>query len=278
MQIRGTVAAVTGGGSGIGRAITLSLARRGATVAVADLDPGRAAQVAAEVEALGSRSLAVPCDVRSDTDVDSFAAQVLDTFGRVDTVVNNAGFGMAGPPESIPMADWQAIIDVNLLGVVRGIRAFVPHLLAQGSGWLVNTASIGGMYAYDHSDAQLPYVTTKFAVRGMTEALYLYLRPRGIGVSVLCPGRIRTNIGESSRLVGTDDPAWIRVPRLHGSKDADGVGELVADAIVAERFLVLTDEEDYAMLGRRYADLDAALETQLAQLTPPQGPAYGWVD
>lgn len=276
MEIDGTVAAVTGGGSGIGRAIALELARRGADVAVADLDESRAAKVAGEVKALGRDALAVRCDVRLDAEVDSLAERVLARFGRVDVVVNNAGIGMAGPPEAIPMADWQAILDVNLLGVVRGVRAFVPHLLRQGSGWLVNTASIGGMFAYDHSDAQLPYVTTKFAVRGLTEALYLYLTPRGVGVSVLCPGRVETNIAEGSRLVGTDDPAWIRVPRMHGTKTAQHVGELVADAIHDGTFLILTDEEDREVLGRRYADLDAALARQLAEMTPPLGPAYGW--
>src|SRR5581483_676889 len=112
----------------------------------------------------------------------------------------NAGVVLCGTLEQIPVADWQWQFDVNVFGVVRGLRAFLPHMLARGSGYVVNTASMAGLLALTGPGA--PYVASKFAVVGLSEALALYVRPRGIGVSVLCPAAVATNLAENGRVIG----------------------------------------------------------------------------
>ncbi len=276
MEIRETVAVVTGAASGIGRAIAAALAARGARVVLADINPDRLRVAAQELSDIGHDALAAVCDVCDDSALETLRERTEAAFGPADILVNNAGTGIAGPPYAIPLDDWRSIIDLNLLSVVRGVNAFVPGFVSRRRGWVVNTASIGGMYAYDHSDAHLPYIATKFAVRGLSEALYLNVRPQGVGVSCLCPGRVETNIAEGSKLAGTDDLSWVRVPRLNGVKQPGPIGEQVAAAITDERFLVLVDDEDASLIAARYADLDAALQRQVAAMSRPQGPAYGW--
>jgi NAD(P)-dependent dehydrogenase (short-subunit alcohol dehydrogenase family) len=150
-------------------------------------------------------------------------------MGSVDVLMNNAGVAVRGAFEQIPMADWEWIVGINLLGVVRGCRAFAPHMIERGSGWIVNTASIGGLVA---STIGSPYVTTKHGVVGFSESLSLYLRPKGIGVSVLCPGGVATNIGENMRRAGTDASMWGRAPG-----EGAGAGLAQAPAEVAEILL-----------------------------------------
>jgi NAD(P)-dependent dehydrogenase (short-subunit alcohol dehydrogenase family) len=265
MELGGTVAVITGGASGIGRGTALAFARAGASVVVADVHEPRMAETVAAVEGAGGRAIGIRCDVTSDADVDALAEATVAELGRVDIVMNNAGVSVMGPPERVPMDDWRWQLDVNLLGVVRGVRAFVPHLLAQGSGWVVNTASIAGLYAYSY-DA-IPYITSKHAVVGLSEGLHLYLRPQGVGVSVLCPGLVATNLGESARLVGVDDPAWTNFPQhLQRPIDPADVGEMVVGAVRDERFMVLTHPEERAVMAAHGADRDAFLRGYLPRL------------
>jgi NAD(P)-dependent dehydrogenase (short-subunit alcohol dehydrogenase family) len=178
---------------------------------------------------------------------------------------------MLGPAEGLSMQDWDWILQINLVGVIRGARAFIPHMLERGSGYLVNTASVAGLYAYawDHPT----YITAKFGVVGFSEALALYLRPQGIGVSVLCPSLIATNIGETARFGGVDDfSKWTgQMPHpLEEAIDAELVGPMVADAIRDNRYLILTDPEPIReRMARRGADLDAWIDTYGATLRPP---------
>jgi NAD(P)-dependent dehydrogenase (short-subunit alcohol dehydrogenase family) len=265
MELGGTVAVITGGASGIGRGTALAFARAGAAVVVADVHEARTAETLAAIREIGGRAIGVRCDVTSDADVDALADTTLAELGRVDVIMNNAGVSVMGPPERVPMDDWRWQLDVNLLGVVRGVRAFVPHLVAQGSGWVVNTASIAGLYAYSY-DA-IPYITSKHAVVGLSEGLHLYLRPQGIGVSVLCPGLVATNLGESARLVGADDPAWTNFPQhLRRPIDPGDVGEMVVGAVRDERFLILTHPEERAVIAAHGTDRDAFLKGYLPRL------------
>jgi NAD(P)-dependent dehydrogenase (short-subunit alcohol dehydrogenase family) len=252
INLDGAVAVITGAGSGIGRACAHSFARRGARVVVTDLDAERAVQVAGE---LGQAAVAVKCDVTDTSDLESARDQALESFGRVDLIMNNVGVLAVGPVEEIPLDAWQRIVDINLLGVVRSNLVFLPLLMKQGSGHVVNTASTAGLLPYGFD--RLPYTATKHAVVGLSESLSLYLRPRGIGVSCLCPAGVATNIVEQITFYG--EPAPPRGPNFQLS-DAEAVGEMVADGVTHGRFLILTAPEVEPELRRHGQDLDAYLD------------------
>jgi NAD(P)-dependent dehydrogenase (short-subunit alcohol dehydrogenase family) len=254
MELAGAVAVITGAGSGIGRACAHSFARRGARVVVTDLDGDRAAAAAAEI---GAAAMAAPCDVTSQADLEAARDLALDRFGRVDLVMNNVGVLAVGNVEDIPLEAWQRIVDINVLGIVRSNLVFLPLLLAQGSGYVVNTASTAGLFPYGFD--RLPYTATKHAVVGITEALALYLRPQGIGVSCLCPAGVATNIAEQMTFYG--EPRPLRTPSF-ATVEADVVGELVADAVTDGRFLILTAPEAADELRELGADVDAYLDAR----------------
>ncbi len=259
MELHGKVAVVTGGASGIGRGTVLAFARAGADIVVADVNEERMEATVAEVTELGRTAIAVRCDVTSDEAVDALARTALGEFGHIDVVMNNAGVSLLGPPERIPMDDWKWLFEVNLFGVIRGIRAFVPIFLEQGYGWLINTSSIDGLYAHGYDN--IPYIGTKYAVMGITEGLYLHLRPKGIGVSVLCPGLVATNIGENVRMIGVDDPRWTNFPAHMQRPISPGeVGETVVAALHAEKFLILTHPEDRAWVLDHGRDVEGFLQ------------------
>jgi NAD(P)-dependent dehydrogenase (short-subunit alcohol dehydrogenase family) len=245
------VAVVTGAGSGIGRAAAHSFARRGTRVVVTDIDGDRAATVAAE---LGDQGVGARCDVTSVADLEAARDLALERFGQVDLVMNNVGVLAVGPVEAIPIEAWERTVDINLLGVVRSNLVFLPLLLDQGSGHIVNTASTAGLLPYGFD--RLPYTATKHAVVGLSESLALYLRPRGIGVSCLCPAGVATNILEQITFYG--EPAPPRGPAFP-VLDAETVGELVADGVSEDRFLILTAPEAADELREHGADIDAYL-------------------
>jgi NAD(P)-dependent dehydrogenase (short-subunit alcohol dehydrogenase family) len=269
MEVDGTVAVVTGGASGIGRATALELARRGADIVVGDIHEGRIDEVRAEIEGLGRCYLGVSCDVSNDADVERLRDSALTTMGHVDIVMSNAGVAMIGPAEGLSMEEWDWILQINLYGVIRNVRAFLPHLLERGSGYVVNTASVAGLFAYawDHP----AYITAKHGVVGFSESLALYLKPLGIGVSVLCPSLVDTNMGETARLGGVDDISrWIREIPLAEPIAPEIVGTLVADAIRDERYLILTDPDTIRpVIAARGADPDAFVDAQISRLPEP---------
>jgi NAD(P)-dependent dehydrogenase (short-subunit alcohol dehydrogenase family) len=245
------VAVITGGGSGVGRATAHSLARRGAQVVVTDVDADRAAGVAAE---LSEHGVAVRCDVTSLEDLQAVRDTALERFGRVDLVMNNVGVLAVGPVEAIPLEGWQRSIDINLLGIVRSNLVFLPLLLSQGFGHVVNTASTAGLLPYGFD--RLPYTATKYAVVGLSESLALYLRPHGIGVSCFCPAGMKTNIVEQITYYG--DAAPPRGPSFP-VVEAEWAGELVADGVTEGRFLILTAPEAADELRDLGADMDGYL-------------------
>jgi len=260
-ELRDRVAVVTGGGSGIGRAIALALAGRGVRVVVVDRDAARAAAVERELVDGGADAVGRAGDVTVEDDLVAARQACLDRWGRVDIVVNNAGVLAVGRPEDIPISEWQRVIDVNLLSVARSIHVFLPTLLAQGDGHIVNTASTNGLYPYSFD--RLPYSATKAAIIAVSEALTLYARPRGVGVTCLCPGPTATNIAEQVRFSG--ELTAIRPPSL-GVVSAAAVGDQVVAAIESGQFLVLTHPEVHDILVRRAADPDRFLADELAIL------------
>lgn len=181
-----TVSIVTGGGSGIGRAISAELARRGSHVVVADLDGARAKEVAAD---LGDRGSAAEVDVVDADAVRGLVAATTERHGRLDVMVNNAGVAIGGLLEELDERHWTRALDVNLRGVVNGVSAAYPVMSAQRSGHILNTASLAGLIP---APAMLPYTTTKHAVVGLSTALRAEAASRGVRVSVLCPAFVDT--------------------------------------------------------------------------------------
>jgi NAD(P)-dependent dehydrogenase (short-subunit alcohol dehydrogenase family) len=271
-SFEGKVAVVTGGASGIGRGIALELARRGANIVVADVHEQRLAGVVEELQALGVQALGSRCDVTSDEDIDQLQASAFERFGRVDVLCNNAGVAVIGPPESVAMADWEWALQVNVLGIVRGVRAFVPAMLERGSGYVLNTASIAGVWAYTWDAA--PYITSKFAAYGLSEVLARRLRPHGVGVSVLCPGLVSTNLAETARNSGVPEARradWSYFPPdLADAAEPEQVGLQVAEGILAGQFAIFTHERDAQHYKSWRLDIDASLDAIIGlQATPP---------
>jgi len=269
MELGDRVAVVVGAASGIGRGSALELARRGADLVLADVHEARLAEVQEQVEKAGRAALAVRCDVTRDADVDAMRDATLRRFGRADLLVNSAGVALLGPAEALSMADWQWILEVNLLGVIRTCRAFLPQMIERRAGYIVNVASIAGLYAYSYDCPA--YITSKFGCVGYTESLAVYLHPRGIGVSVLCPGLVTTNLGENARMVGVPDPArFLHFPEhMRRAIAPDEAGRVLCDGVEAGRFLLLTHPEDAEVIAGRRADLDAAIASQAASSPDP---------
>src|SRR5262245_297109 len=263
-SLNGKVAVVTGGASGIGRALCLAFAREGARVVVADLDDAGMAETTADVARAGSAAIAVKTDVSRLDDVQALADRAFAEMGGVHVLCNNAGIALWGGLESATHRDWEWAIGVNLWGVIHGIEAFVPRMIAQKlPGHIVNTASMAGLIA---SQGLGVYNTTKYAVVGLSETLQKDLRGYGIGVSVLCPMGVKTSIRQSARS---------RPERLRNTVAADSAGEVdligrslepahVADrvlrAIRANRLYVITHEEGLAPLRRRFERMVQAVE------------------
>jgi NAD(P)-dependent dehydrogenase (short-subunit alcohol dehydrogenase family) len=194
------VVAITGAGSGLGREIALAFARRGARLALADIDEGRALTVKGEIEALGNQVASWVVDVSRERDVQDFCDAVYREMGRVDVLCNNAGVMVAGQVGDISIEDWKRIVDINLLGVIYGCHAFIPRMKEQGGGHVINVASSAWFAALPE---QAPYNATKAAVVGLSETLWTELAPSRIGVTVACPLSFNTNLMESAR-VGSD--------------------------------------------------------------------------
>ncbi len=260
-DLTGRVAVITGGGSGIGRATALALAREGARVLVTDVDASRADAVAEEARAGGGEAYGLRCDVSADSDVARARDQAVEHFGGVDIVMNNVGILALGMPEVIPPGAWQRLLDVNVVSIARSLNVFLPGLLAQGSGHIVNTASTAGLFGYSYE--RLPYSASKGAVVALSEALVLYTRPRGVGVTVLCPGPVATNIIEQVQVFG--EVGKVHPPTLP-LLDPAVVGAQVCDAIRHDTFFLATHAEVHDILVQRAQDPEAFVDGQVARL------------
>lgn len=187
----GKVAIITGGASGIGAALGKELATRGAEVVLADRQLDLGSSVAEQIQRRGGRARAVALDVRELAQMKLVVDDTLQKSGHVDLFFNNAGIGVGGEMDGYVPADWDDVIDVNLRGVAYGVQAVYPSMIRQGSGHIVNTASMAGLVGAAGEGA---YTATKHAVVGLSKALRIEGKRHGVRVSVLCPGAIRTPI------------------------------------------------------------------------------------
>jgi NAD(P)-dependent dehydrogenase (short-subunit alcohol dehydrogenase family) len=251
MKLRsGDVAVVTGAASGIGYALSASFARRGLSVVMSDVRPDVLKSSAAALTALGAQVHTVVTDVRHDDEVAALAEQTLQAFGRVDVVCNNAGVAPdPAPMWEVPLEAWRWTLDVALMGVVHGIRAFAPLFIAQNRGYVVNTASVGGLTPLPSLG---PYNAAKHAVVGLSESLRLEFQQAGadVGVSVLCPGLVDTDLPSSSRrnrpdalgAPSTPEPGSMTAAVAPGRAimSAEDVAEQTMQAIEADRLHIIT--------------------------------------
>ncbi|OBK92084.1 short-chain dehydrogenase [Mycobacterium asiaticum] len=257
--LQGKVAVITGAASGIGLATARALSGRGTSVVAVDRDASAA--VADDITGHGTPAFAYPTDVAVPQIFEALRDWTIEKFGRVDIVMNNVGVLTNGLPEDIPVAEWQRIIDVNLMSVVRSNNAFLPVLLNQAEGHIVNTSSFAGLYTYSYD--RMPYAATKAAIVQISEALAIYLRPKNIGVTLLCPGPVLTNIARNVPSFGSGAP--MRLPGEFELLDAATVGELVVEAILANRFFVTSHPSVRELVRRRVEDWDAFIDYQISR-------------
>ncbi len=243
------VAVVTGAASGLGRALALELAYAGATVAAVDIDSAGLARTSGIASEAGCRCAVKCADVSVRSEMEMLAEAVHSEFGPIDILVNNAGVGVGGELAQVPVEDLEWIVGINLMGEIYGTRFFLPRMIERGSGHIVNVASLSGLVPLPF---HLPYTTTKFALTGFSEALALEVRKHGIGVTLVCPGAIKTNIMKTTRTPpgGTEGQArfkdWWTKKLSEGGKQPEEVAKKVLAAVEKGRFLCLVGPETYA--------------------------------
>lgn len=263
-DLAGKTAFVTGGASGIGLAIGRSLADAGANVVLADIETRELDKALAGFSGNRPNVIGVPCDVADDASVERAAEATIAAFGKVHILCNNAGVGAGGGADAVRLEAWRWVMDINLMGVVHGVKAFLPLIKAHGEGGhIVNTASMAGFLPGVGFSA---YTASKCAVVGISEALAIELAPQGIGVSVLCPGWVNTRITESTRHWPGDlgpvppfGPNARRIAELvKNGMDPGRVGILVRQAIENNQLYIFTHPEMREPLEERFGRVLAA--------------------
>jgi NAD(P)-dependent dehydrogenase (short-subunit alcohol dehydrogenase family) len=271
-ELAGKTAFVTGGADGIGLALGRAFAEAGMKVMLADIEGDALAGAVTSLHNIGPEVRGVFCDVADPASVDAAANETIEAFGKVHVVCNNAGVAAAGGIDNISLDNWRWVLDVNLMGVLHGVRAFLAHIRAHGEGGhFVNTASMAGM---DGGLGFSPYTASKFAVVGMSEGLSQQLKPHGIGVSVLCPHFVRTRIGESGRNrpgrygeTQTPDPATpagqmlaLITASIAAGLDPADVAARVLAAIREDQLYVFTHPAMRGHVDARFAAIQAAMD------------------
>jgi NAD(P)-dependent dehydrogenase (short-subunit alcohol dehydrogenase family) len=249
----GRIAIVTGGGSGIGEALSRALAARGDTVVVADIDGAAAERVAGDI-----RATAAKVDVRDAAAVQALVDDTVAQHGRLDLIFNNAGIGVGGDVLELTVAHWDRIIDINLRGVVHGVQAAYPVMARQGSGSIVNTASVAGLTPPPYLT---PYVAVKHAVVGLSLALRGEAKAHNVNVTVVCPGWTDTPILDST---GPDD-----LPKPEGMdggvrEAAERMGKLYPPDQLAQDILRGVDRKKAFVVAPR----QARIMWRINRLTP----------
>lgn len=264
---RDRTAVITGGASGIGFGLATAFAARGAKLVLADIDEPALAQAERTLRDGGAEVIGVRTDVTQRDSVAALAERAFSHFGAVHLVCNNAGIALFGELVKAPREDWEFTMNVDFWGVVNGVEAFVPRLIEQKQGGhVLNTASMAGLIGMKWLGI---YCAAKFAVVGLTEALQRELEPHDIGVSVLCPMIVDTNITANSQRLrpgalqpaaGTAAPPPPAGAMVGGTTTVDDVARRVVRAIERRRLYVLTHPEQREILRKRAARLDAAFE------------------
>ena len=276
-ELGGKTAVVTGAASGIGRGLVLGLAAEGMNVVAADIEAGPAEAVAAEARQAGAKAIAAACDVADRTAVGALADRAYAEFGAVHLLCNNAGVVAFRPAAQMRDSDWDWVIGVDLLRVVYGVQAFLSRMLAQGGeAHIVNTASIAGLFA-NVVPGLASYTTAKYGVVGLSESLRVDLAGSGIGVSVLCPGGVRTQIGAAgrNRQAAFGGPEAAPAPLAAGAAANAGAGmdpgEVAARVIRAVKrndLYVITHPETRPGVEARFRELLAAYDDAAAAGPP----------
>ena len=269
-DFRGKTAFVTGGASGIGLSMARAFGRAGMNVVLADVDDAAAKAACERLASEQIKAVPVHCDVSERAGVRAAALEAVAAFGKVHVVCNNAGVAVGGQMGTVRERDWDWIIDVNLKGVVYGTETFVPLIRSHGEGGhIVNTASMAGMISPPGLE---PYCATKFAVVAMSEGWFQQLAPAGIGVSVLCPGFVKTRIHESGRArqdkyggIGDVDPG-VGDTREQAAQnvlngiDPDIVGNRVLEAMQNGELYIFTHPAMRAFVEARFQMILSAFD------------------
>jgi NADP-dependent 3-hydroxy acid dehydrogenase YdfG len=270
------VVVVTGAGSGIGRALALDLAGRGSLLALSDVDEAGLAETAELVKAAGARGLRTDrLDVADRAAFAAYADTVVGHFGRVNVVVNNAGVALAGDLHDLTYEDMEWIVGVNFWGVVHGTKEFLPHLIASGDGHVVNLSSLFGLISMPGQSA---YNATKYAVRGLSEALREEMLVAGhpVGVTVVHPGGIKTAIARNCRVSAAEDKD--ATARLFDEKLArmspEKAAAIIVKGILGNKARVLVGIDAHALhhlaklTGSRYQDIVASTSKRVLPAKP----------
>ncbi|MBX3506297.1 MAG: SDR family NAD(P)-dependent oxidoreductase [Parvibaculum sp.] len=265
-DLSGKTAFVTGGASGIGLSMARAFGRAGMNVMLADINEDDLGVAVAELRERQIKVEGVRCDVAERSSVEQAAKATLDAFGKVHVVCNNAGIGAGGAIGTMKPGDWEWTIAVNIMGVVYGMEVFLPHIRAHGEGGhYVNTASMAGIIS---APGMEPYTASKYAVVGMSEGWVQQLAPENIGVSVLCPGFVKTRIYESDRArqakfgAANDDRdperAEIAKQFVLSGIDPDCVGARVVEAILDNELYIFTHPDMAPLFEARARAIEAA--------------------
>jgi len=227
---------ITGGASGLGRAIALRYARAGWRVCIGDVHAQRGAEVLAELQALSPRSLFLSCDVTREEDLRAVAERLTAEWDGVDVVVNNAGVAQAGTIDEVPLSDWQWVLEINVLGVVRGCHVFTPLFKRQGHGHFVNVASMAGLLDMPRMSC---YNASKAAVVSLSETLQNEFANTRIGVSLVCPSFFKTNLAESLRTSNPGTRKFVEKLLSRSKITAEDIAEQIFQAVEKREFYVL---------------------------------------
>jgi NAD(P)-dependent dehydrogenase (short-subunit alcohol dehydrogenase family) len=270
-DLQGKVAVITGGASGIGRAVAQRAAAEGMKIVLGDIEEGPLEKVVDDLGAAGAEAIGVRTDVADRASVEALRDRALDRFGAVHLVHNNAGVGLGGPIWEVTEEDWRWILGVNLWGVIHGVATFTPLLIDQGEGHIVNTASVAGLIVAPFLG---PYNATKQAVVAISETLFKDLQTLAapVGVSVLCPGFVQTRIAESDR----NRPDWAPESDAMGAAEVQGVVQNLVDggiapATVADRVIDAVRTNTFYILT--HPELDIAITTRFDDIVRGRAPS-----
>jgi NAD(P)-dependent dehydrogenase (short-subunit alcohol dehydrogenase family) len=274
-NFEGSVAVVTGAASGIGRASAVAFAQQGADVIVSDINDDGGKEVVAQIEDLGRKAIYIHTDVAKRRECEELVAASIDWQGHCDLFHSNAGIGMGGAPQAIPVEEWEKVLDINLHSHIWTIRKLLPHMLERGSGHLVHTASSAGTLGFA---MLIPYCVTKFGVVGLCESLATYTHDRGVGVSVVCPLLVNTNIFDRSwnypedgaEAVDETFQEQVRTIFREAGMPPEQVAAAIVDAVKANQLYVFPHPELKGMIDAKWADPDAYVRNAAMQWSMQQ--------